>query len=185
MTTTALILGGADCLHDDIKAYDGPVDGVVACNEAGAEWPGKLDAWVSLHARYFQQKKWRRMREDNGYPEALRHVGHHNAKRGHHKHIEGLTPDLIYSDYDFVPNGKGGSSGMFAAKFALVDLGFDRAVLCGIPLTETPHFFDANKEPWKSAEAFRKAWLKIPPEYLTRMRSQSGWTRVLLGEPWK
>lgn len=179
--TTCLVLGGADCLHADLDAYTGPIDGVVACNDAGAEWAGDLDGWVSLHPRYFQIKSWRQARADKGYPPARRHFGHMDAQKI--KDGAGLTCDVKFTEYRFPGQDKSGSSGLFAAKVALIDLGFDRVVFCGVPMTEAPHFWDVDRAPWKVADGFRRQWLTVPEEYRARMRSMSGWSRVLLGPP--
>jgi hypothetical protein len=185
--TTALVLGGGDTLFEDIDRYraehGGHYDGVVACNDAGTVWPETLDAWVSLHCRYFVQKDWRKKRAEAGYPEALRHYGHLQAFRGSLGEKAGLTRDLIATDYLFPGQDKSGSSGLFAAKVALIDLGFDRAVLCGVPMSNGPHFWDAEKKPWAPNEGFRRQWLTVPQEYRDRMTSMSGWSRVLLGAP--
>lgn len=170
------MLGGAASLHDDIAAYDGPVDGVVACNDAGAIWPGDLDAWVSLHSQFFARKGWLAKRAQAGLPPARaiysHDFGHKDAPTG---------PNVRRTHCQFPGVEVGGSSGLFAAKVALIDLGFERAVLCGIPISPTPHFFD--DVPWKDAEGMRSRWLAIPDEYRARMRSMSGWTRTLLGGP--
>lgn len=75
-----------------------------------------------------------------------------------------------------------GSSGHFALKVALQDLGFDKAVLCGIPMNaEGRHFF--NPRPWKVAHAYQQAWVDTLPLIKDRVRSMSGWTAELLGKP--
>jgi len=173
---TALVLGGASCLRADIEAYAGPFQGVVACNEAGAEWDGALDAWVSLHPMNFIGKGWIEKRSG---PPARRLLAHEESKRAMWQ--DRYPAGIAFTDYRFPGQNRSGSSGLFAAKVALVDLGFDRAVLCGVPLTETPHFFD--REDWRGAEGFRSSWLALPEEYRDRMRSMSGWTRTLLGAP--
>lgn len=180
---TCLVLGGGGTLHGDIRSYDGPVDGVVACNDAGIEWDGKLDAWVSLHPRYFELKNWYAKRKEKGYPDAEIMFGIHEAKTGILATPGFLSEHITFTSYCFPGHSRSGSSGLFAAKVALVNLGFDRAVLCGIPMTTTPHFWDQTKAPWKAAEGFRAEWLNIPKEYRDRMRSMSGWTRNLLGGP--
>ena len=176
---TALVLGGAACLHDDIAAYTGPVDGVVACNDAGAECPGHLDAWVTLHPAFLLTKGWLAKRAERGYPAAARLVAHDEINRPVHraKFPEGLE----FTDYRFPGQTISGSSGLFAAKVALMDLGFGRVVLCGVPMVVQPHFYGG--EAWRKAEDFRAAWLSVPEEYRARMRSMSGWTRVLCGGP--
>lgn len=174
---TALVLGGASCLWDDIRAYTGPVDGCVACNDAGAEWPGDLDGWVSLHPQYFTRKGWLEKRQ--GPPP--KRIFAHTAAGTKTVQLGRYPAEIEFTDYAFPGEHRSGSSGLFAAKVALVDLGFDRAVLCGIPLDKRPHFFDGDD--WKAAEGFRSAWLNIPGNYRDRMRSMSGWTRTLLGSP--
>lgn len=174
------MLGGAACLHDDIAAYRGPVDGVVACNEAGLEWPGALDAWVSLHPRFLVQKKWLAMRAAKGFPAAAAIYCHQNGK-------EPLPSGMIKTALE-LPGQRdmqSGSSGLLAAKVALVDLGFDRIVLCGVPMNPVPHLHGRTTwlGPRSPVEGFRRAWLDLTPEIRARMRSMSGWTRVLLGAP--
>lgn len=169
---TALCLGGGDSLFDDIASYRGPIDGVIACNDAGVEWDGDLDAWVSLHPEKFQSA-WLKKRREAGRTPPRMLVAHRQPK----PHICPIL-DLV-TDYVFPGQKNTGSSGLFTAKVALVDLDFDRVVLCGIPMTQTPHFFDGK--PWRSAESYQKQWLTIPPPYRARMRSRSGWTRAFLG----
>ena len=179
---TCLILGGADCLHDDLAAYGGPVDGVVTANDALAEWSGDVDAAVSLHPQYFEQKGWLANRAEKGLTPPKRIFGHIEGER-----VIGArginVPGLEYTEYRFPGQDKSGSSGLFAAKVALIDMGFDRIILCGVPMTTTPHFWDAKKEPWKSADGFRGGWLAVSDEHRARMASMSGWTRILLGGP--
>lgn len=181
---TCLCLGGADTLFSDIEAYTGPVDGVVACNDAGAHWPGDLDAWVSMHPRYFVTKNWHRDRIRRGYSEPKRILAPPVMEKEVLASPYPLMRRVEFSDQYF-PESPGGSSGLFAAKVALIDLGFDLAVLCGIPMTVRPHFWDDKKVDWHVAHQYQRAWTKIPAQYRDRMRSMSGWTRVLLGAPEK
>lgn len=170
--TTALVLGGADCLWTDVEAYTGPVDGVVACNDAGTVWPGFLDAWVSLHPESFP--RWTAARAAAGHHPAARLLAHQMPKNAPDIGVEVIPHKLPGMRYS-------ANSGLFAAKVALCDLEFDRVVFCGVPLTPTAHFFDPR--PWKVATQYHEYWAQIPPEYAARMRSMSGWTRELLGAP--
>ena len=150
--SVALILGGAGCLAEDVAAYTGPYHGVLACNEAGAWWGGPLTAWVSLHAERFD--KWRKLR---GGPDPDLFVTHLSARSECNTKID------LRTDYLLPGMQKCGSSGLFAAKVALVDLGFDFAVLCGVPMVAASgHFFDPA--PWKSAGDFARQWEGIAPE---------------------
>lgn len=176
---TALVLGGGKELDDDIRSVRAlglEYQGVVACNDAGYHWPGDLDAWVSLHPEHFS--RWAEKRRAMGYPEPTEYVSFREPP----VHRKQWVLDRI-TDHLFPGCEKSGSSGLFAIKVALMDLGFDRVVLCGIPMTmEGAHFFNRN-EPWNSAPNFRRWWQEIPQEYRDRMRSMSGWTKVFLGYP--
>lgn len=168
---TALCLGGADCVFDDVEALDLPFDGVVACNDVGAEWPGMLDAWVTLHPK--NMPAWSAKRRKEGRAPSL--LTYSNETE------HALPNGCVGCGYKFPGQGGSGSSGLFATKVALLDLGFDRAVLAGIPLSAKPHFFDDKA--WNGGEVFRPAWLQLRDEFRDRMRSMSGWTRALLGSP--
>ena len=99
----------------------------------------------------------------NATPKALRHV-------------------TDFTEFRFPGQTGTGSSGLFALKVALVDLGFDRAVLCGVPISEMAGHV-TNGPVWGDAPHYREAWTEAAPEIIGRARSMSGWTRDLLGAP--
>jgi hypothetical protein len=169
----ALVLGGAACLQADIAAaLDlGEFDGVVAANDAGAWWPGPLDGWCSLHPQ--KLGKWSAARAERGYPAAKRLFGHQNETR--------KTAGTEYSDHRFPGQLHSGSSGLFALKVALYDLGFSRAVCCGMPMDMQPHFFD--RQGWQGAKSLKRGWTEALPAIRDQARSISGWTADLLGRP--
>jgi hypothetical protein len=160
----ALVLGSAGCVWDDaMAALDlGVVNGAVGCNLAAIHWPGVLDAWVSLHSDKF--KLWAAWRARQGLPK--------------HKAQIGLEQTLPHFKSQF----KVGSSGLYALKVALIDMGFDRAVLCGVPLSADAAHFDDPK-PWKSANIYRGGFNEAFDEIKDRTRSMSGWTMSRLGKP--
>lgn len=167
----ALVLGGAACLWDDVEAALslGEFDGVVACNDAGAYWRGKLDAWCTLHPN--KLGRWTKERAARGYPPASR-LFSHRVEEPH---------DITVSSYHWKPGGgSSGSSGLYSTKIAL-ELGFERLVLCGIPMTPEPHFF--NRAPWAAYRNFSASWRTLAPRLLPNVKSMSGWTRTLLGSP--
>lgn len=144
-------------------------DFVIACNDAIAIWPGRLDAAVSLHPE--KLAGWRNNRLAQGYQDAARYLVHGD-----------YVPewaDLV--EFRFPGQGDSGSSGLFMAKAALCDLGADMAVMAGVPLTRTPHFFDADT--WEAAVGYRQVWQALRPEYRARIRSMSGWTAEEFGRP--
>ncbi len=75
----------------------------------------------------------------------------------------------------------GGSSGMFGYIVAR-HLGFERVLLCGVPMTSDPHF--VRNAPWIAVRAFTKAWDARKTEMMPYVRSLSGgWTEQLFGAP--
>lgn len=170
---TCLVLGGASCLQADVTAAMGlgPFAGTVACNDSGTWWPGQLDGWVSLHSG--KLTAWARQRAKQGFTPASRLAGHLNETS--------RRPELEYVDHRFPGQIHVGSSGLFAVKFALLDLGFDRAVCCGLPMDEQCHFF--RDAPWTGAKSHRRGWQEALPAIKDKVRSLSGWTADLLGCP--
>lgn len=175
--TTALVLGGAQCVWEDVEAALelGEYDGVVACNDAAAHWPGELDAAVSLHMQTFP--RWMTIRARKGYPKPKRVLGHLELRTAR------VGPGFItgFTDYKLPGQDRCGTSGLFAVKVALIDLAFDKAVLCGIPMDERPHFFDAK--PWAGGGESWKGWVQALPIIKDRVRSMRGRTAELLGTP--
>jgi hypothetical protein len=55
-------------------------------------------------------------------------------------------------------------------------------MLAGIPMTSEGGRYDDKKQ-WPEAIVQRRAWEAHKPELLGRVKSFSGWTRELLGEP--
>jgi hypothetical protein len=169
--TAALCLGGADGVRDDWAGALslGQFDFIVACNDVGAIWPGRLDVWVTLHPE--KLTGWREQRRASGFHDAARYLVHGD-----------YVPDWMeQAEYRFPGQGDSGSSGLFTAKVALIDLGADRAVLAGIPLVRTSHFFDGVQ--WEAAGGYRTIWEGLRPEYRARIRSMSGWTAYFFGTP--
>jgi hypothetical protein len=174
----ALVLGGGACVWSDIEAALklGEFDGVVTCNDVTAAWPGRIDACASLHASSWP--RWIAQRDRNGYPRPERIYGHLEGANSP-KATELVTE---YLQYRFPGQDHTGSSGLFALKVALIDLGFERAVLCGVPMTATErHFFDPKE--WRGALSHQKGWVEALPQIVDRARSMSGWTAEMLGRP--
>lgn len=174
--TIALVLGGGDCVWRDLEAALrlGEFDAVVTCNDVTAAYPGPVDAAVSLH--FEKWPIWLRQRALKGLPPPARVVGHAVAGRG--------APGWVthWSEQKFPGQTESGSSGCFAAKYAVEDLGHRRAVLCGIPMTaEARHFFDRRS--WGGAAAHRRGFRQAIPAIAGRVRSMSGWTKEHLGAP--
>lgn len=166
------MIGGAANVLEDIdaalKLFE--PDFVVACNDGGVVWSGKLDHWVSLHPDQLTERI--EMRRARKYPMKFETWSH--EKRPNINHVRAYWE---------------GSSGLFAAKVA-VELGSKRTVLCGIPITHSPHVAGGlthrrlGGKDWSRFESFQGAWV-INRDILRqcRVRSMSGYTKELLKSP--
>lgn len=159
--TLALVLGSATTVWDDVEAALAltEADGIVACNDIAAVWPGHIDAAATLHPDHWP--RWAARRAAKGHPP---------------------VPRVFTKGWAFPGQERSGSSGLFALKVALVDLGFDRAVLCGVPMDEQARHITSTR-PWRAAETLRAGWVQALPAIGDRARSLSGWTADLLGRP--
>jgi hypothetical protein len=159
----AVILGGGDTLWTDLAQIPDVKDRtVIAINDAGSAYRGRIDYWVSLHPEKLEG--WRKKRKGNQDYETVCHKERKGARVDH------VVRELW-----------SGSSGLFAAQFAVLNLNCDDVVLCGVPMTPTGHFFSSDA--WHHATKYRRGWKEALPEIQGRVTSLSGWTRDLLGAP--
>lgn len=161
--TSALVLGGASCLYADLAALGSwRPDLVVATNEAGTVYPHRIDAWATLHPEKltgWRMERWK------------------NRGNGDYLTWSRRNPELV----DRILTGwNQGSSGLFAVGVAL-ECGAGSVILAGVPMTETPHFF--NEQAWEGVRHHREAWERKADQMRGRVFSLSGWTRDLLGPP--
>ena len=177
----AICLGGADTLWDDVERLEEMIGEewpglVIACNDAGVHWPRFLDHWCSLHPEQFRRfpdrsPGWIEQRAAMGHPDGYATWARRN-------------PELV----DHLMHTWGcGSSGMMTVMLA-ERLGCTHAILCGIPMDERPHFNDHHKDgrkPWASWKNHRRGWQRnrAIPRMGGWVKSMSGWTREVLGEP--
>lgn len=146
-------------------------------NFGGAFWPYPLHHFVSLHANYI--KHWVGIRLASG----SQHYVHTHA----HKQLEGVG-----TAWTFVRQA--GMSGLFACKVALA-LGYEQVVLVGNPIDDKGHFYDppkgwtmGNEFSWEGTRYRHRGTLlewecAATEEFQGRVKSMSGYTRELLGEP--
>jgi len=171
-----LVLGGAECIWRDVDALEKMIrarwDGiVVAANDIGAHWPRQLHGWATLHPE--KMERWVRLREKNGHPGGFVTYARDGKKR------RGID-DTVRHRFG------GGSSGLLAVSVAL-HLGCDRIVLCGVPMTRDLYFRESTVHPegktFSSADSHWKKWLQYADRLQGLVKSMSGRTRDLLGEP--
>lgn len=178
MLKTALILGGANTVWEDsakaLKLFTPDI--VVAANDISARWSGPIDYQVTLHPEHLL--RWQTERRLRGYSEPRTVVAHEKPT-----FFEGgkQYPRIDFAmSYLWPGMNASGSSGLFAAKVALTEA--DRVVLAGVPMTvESAHFYHTAR--WNERDSFIEAWKIAMPFIKDRVRSMSGWTQELLGEP--
>ena len=101
---------------------------------------------------------------------------------------------LHHDGVDVVWNlhNSGGTSGLFAVKIALL-LGYEKIIVCGVPMDNSGHYFDPDDVNVNQAAKFGddKAtiapWSDIAKREVPkqRVRSMSGRTATILGKPTK
>jgi hypothetical protein len=158
-----LIIGGGRTIWEDVAKVTPWKGEIMAINDVGAHFHGRIRHWVTLHKEYMPG--WKKFRLGHNYGDGVPPMIHS------HKAGDGI--DTVWP-IDAV----GGTSGLFAVYVALL-LGYDEIVLAGVPMTGDGHFFDppwvgtefadrANELEWKSA---------IRNIFKGRVTSMSGKTR--------
>jgi len=172
---TALVLGGGQCVWDDIDALEAlmgePWPGVVlVCNDmgykeghSGRRWDRPIHHWCTLHAEKLQG--WQNQRRNAGLPK-IEETWSSVRRTVVKNHFQGIT---------------GGSSGLYTVSVALFALGYPRVVTCGIPMDATKNTFSARD--WTSFKRYKLGWERDINRLKGRVRSMSGWTAQVLGRP--
>lgn len=172
----ALVIGSAACVWDDIDAaLDlATYDYTIAVKDAGIHYPGHIDLWCSLHPERFRKTDCHK-RAQKGYPPARKLCGHKGGGGG---------PEVHYrTEHRFDGQKHAGSSGLFAVKCGIELLPPEtRFVLAGVPMSiDMGHFYKAHN--WADGRNYLNGWREAMPHIKDRVRSLSGWTQELLGEP--
>lgn len=183
------MIGGAACIWEDYGALGQlikpcEVSWWIAINDVGAHWPGKMDAWVTLHPEKLAEA-------DPDDPAGLSWIERRRANNldGGYTTYARRRPDLIH---ERVEHWGGGSSGLYGVRVAC-HLGAERTLLLGMPLDSQdpfPESLSSHTVP-EHLEGYRRGWerkLSRPESeagiYLREsVRSFSGWTRQVLGAP--
>lgn len=171
---TALVLGGAESVFADAErafAMFTPA-AVIAVNDMIAAWPNKITHACTLHGEKLLD--WQAIRKA-----AKRNTDYQTVyfERLKAKPVPKIDHVIEYR----WPHLDSGSSGLYAVK-AMLNLGFDRIVLAGVPMTQGGGHF-VRHEPWDAHDRFRGAWVGAIPHIAGKVRSMSGWTQEILGSP--
>lgn len=136
----------------------------IACNYAGRDYPERIDAWVTLHPELMG--KWERERAKAGRNTDYRLFAH-TAKHG-------CDPEIHKERWK-------GSSGLYMAQIALW-MRCRAVILAGVPMDKDAGHFN-YEGPWSDVERYRSGFRAAAAECGPSIRSMSGWTARLFGEP--
>lgn len=157
-----IVLGSARRVWLDL-AEAGGAQGrdVMAVNDIGMHYPGDLTHWYSNDAKML------------GHWSDARRPGYSKAG-ALHSNNPGRQGVRVWD------NLVGGNSAVNAVCVAL-ELGYERVIVCGVPLDETGHYFDP---PWINTsynnEAEFDEWRRRVAYFAGRVTSMSGKTREIL-----
>lgn len=178
MNDRLVLVGAAPCSYADLKRlpYPESFDYMAVGMDAAEKYQGKYDYCVSLEPFDLPQFKLRRQS-----------IGGNTNYKAFSCEPYGEWVDQVYPDLagpsllDLVPPKQydekyrkvqcySGSSSLFGVKVG-IKLGYSKIVLCGCPL-DSGHYKD-----------FQVGWLFVADLLQGRVKSMSGWTRHLFGEP--
>ncbi len=163
----ALILGGAPSVWRDLAEAQALLNRrhlVVAANLAGIHWRGRLDGWVSYHS------------------DRLGEWAAERAAKGGNTDFRAFTPSPAGIPTEIVSEAWDGSSGLYAVRCALFEMGAAGAICCGIPLIrEAGHFRRSGQ--WEPVTGYHQEWDAVSPILGDRVRSMGGWTEANFGRP--
>ena len=165
----AFVMGGANTLDADHEAAQElcPLpDTRIFTNHAGRDYPFQVEHYVTLHPELMPG--WIDERREKRYPDP------DNLWTSNKKD---LPAGLKWNHVDRWE----GSSGLLAVTVAL-HLGYDKVILCGVPLDRQMRHYD-SEELWQEAHKYRAGWVKHLPKMQGKVKSFSGWTSRLLGAP--
>ena len=170
-----LVIGGGQMtwleVAEILKTYW--VDRVVVVNTAIVDYSGRIDAAVTLHPSKLDH--WLRRRLSPHPIDKLVSFKNHDGT------IKYPVTDVV--PYLWWGMTKSGSSGLYAVKVAMQLFNADKIILAGVPMDGGPHYHDPSM--WGIPKDFREGWIQALPYIRGKVKSCSGWTADLLGEPTK
>lgn len=170
----AFVLGGAKCVWADLEQARSLAfpDVVLAVNTIGVDYADHIDYLVSYHSDLLAV--WARRRKERNLP-APTWLWTGKALSKH-------APRSVKQH-----DSRGGSSGLLATQIALDDAAATHVILVGVPMDPTMRHYHDNKKgnPWKDGTHYHGHWRQRLSVLNGRVKSMSGWTKDLLGEPTK
>lgn len=162
----AIVMGGGECLFSDLDRTFSLIHNkhytTFVINDIITK-VDRVDNMVTLHPE--KLAVWLAKRKGEGRPPIDRIWAHDLRRQVTHA----IKDDWL------------GSSGLFACRVAL-ETGFDTIILNGVPMSEHQGHL-IRREPWKHAKMFLRGWERNFRVIQPYVRSWSGWTAELLGQP--
>ncbi len=170
-----VILGSAPNLYDDYNRLRSLIDEqkMIFCViglSSTKLWDKHAHYIASYHPKDFIEIK--KIREERGLNIDYKIISHENYPVIDNKNKERLQTNII------IPYEKPSGSSALLGTLAGIKEGYKKIVLCGCPLEGV----NAKKS---SYNVFRKGWLAKKEQVKFFVRSMSGWTQQILGEPTK
>jgi hypothetical protein len=167
----AFVIGGAECVIDDYMSARSLVepDAYFVVNDMIGTWTERLDYAITLHPEKIcdwlaQRRLWVESSDFEVVGPMLKPIEQQFAK-----YFTMLVEDCA------------GSSGLFAVAVAVLE-GFERIILCGVPMTISGKHF-LRHTAWTDRSLFVGAWEVNLHRFSPYTRSMSGWTKEKLGAP--
>ena len=175
---TALVVGCADNVWEDVQAAQQMHNftDVYCVKLAGVHWKEPFKVWATLHPEWMDD--YEAQRHAKGFPNGYDIVAPLAGEVGMHGKKGRITRRVSYRWKGMTSSA---SSGIYAAKIALDD-GYDRVVLAGVPMETGGNHFTRMK-PWMQRDSFIRGFEVATPFLLGKVRSMSGHTKQVLGEP--
>lgn len=174
---TLKIVCSARCLWDDLEELGDVGGDVMAVNIAGAFYKGPVDHWCSAHPNFLMKNCVPLKRRFYHMPHET-HIYTHSMR-----YTEGI--DFVWD----ILRGGGGTSGMFSTLVALT-LGYDKIIICGMPLDDSGHFYESPYVPpfpqdlFETNKAARLWGHHVNTiKKSNKVRSMSGMTAHWFGKP--
>jgi len=164
-----VVLGGADGVLEQFDQIQALLGGdwpgyILSVNDIAPWVPYPVDHWCSMH--HDKLAEWA---EEHPECKGIRWCA---------RDYEGMIHQVTGTEDRW-----NGSSGLYAVEVAVKRLHLQKVVLCGVPMDGTDHVI--RGEPWGRDQwwPLRDGWCAAYPEIKEKVRSLSGWTQCLLGEP--
>jgi hypothetical protein len=175
-SSNLLILGCGACLWDDLARYDSihADQDRMGVNDAIIHYTGVLQHGASLHddcLEWLANYRQKFIKPTSPDP-MIAHYWPYPTTQFNYQ------PSRAWEFVDFPP----GSSSYYAVLVGL-GLGYERIILAGVPMDKSAHFYCPNY-PYDYWTPYGPAWQRAAETIFEgRVKSLSGNTRELLGEP--